>query len=404
MIRERLIEALIIFLKAWPVWAPLAALYIGFHTWLRYKQREWIKGHGKVLLEIKLPNELFKSPVAMEIFLQALYQPSINNLTDVYLNGRVRMWTSLELVSDGGRVHFYIWTFAFLRKAVETQLYAVFPNIEIHEVPDYSLAVKYDPKKYKFGKFSHIVLTKADAYPIKTYIDYGLDKDPKEEYKNDPITPVIEFLGSLKPGEHAWIQILLRAHAKEGLQYGRIITKPDWKGAANDEIKKILKEAKLQGEVKDASPARALSEAQKDTIKAIERSIDKSAFDTMIRVAYFAEEAAYNPANIGGILGAFKQFNSQNMNGFKPSSKSFDYPWQDFAGIRKAKWEREMLEAYKRRAIFSTPFKDFHNKPYILTTEEVATLYHFPSAMVAATPTLARLPSKKAEAPANLPI
>ena len=64
----------------------------------------------------------------------------------------------------------------------------------------------------------------------------------------------------------------------------------------------------------------------------------------------------------------------------------------------------EMLEAYKRRSFFNTPFKNFHNNPFILTTEEVATLFHFPSAMVAATPTLARLPSKKAEAPANLPI
>ncbi len=29
--------------------------------------------------------------------------------------------------------------------------------------------------------------TKGDGYPIKTYVDYGLDKDPKEEYKVDPL-------------------------------------------------------------------------------------------------------------------------------------------------------------------------------------------------------------------------
>ncbi|HEY4528299.1 MAG TPA: hypothetical protein VJJ48_00525 [Candidatus Paceibacterota bacterium] len=392
----------------WPVWLPILLVYLSIVTWLSYKRREWINAQEKVLLEIKIPPDIVKSPLSMEIFLQALHQPFAGNLTEVYFKGRVRIWFSLELVSEGGRVHFYIWTFASARKQVETQLYSVFPDVEIHEVPDYALAIHHDPTKYKFGKFSHIVLTKADAYPIKTYIDYGLDKDPDEEYKNDPIAPVIEFLGSLKPGEHAWIQILLQGHTKEGLNYGRIITKPDWKVAANAEIKKILKEAKFQGEPGKDAPAPkpiALSEGQKDTIKAIERSIDKNAFDSMIRVAYFAEEAVYNAANIGGILGAFKQFGSGNLNGFKPSSFIFEYPWQDFAGIRKTKSEKQMLEAYKRRGIFNEPFDNFHDdKPYILTTEEVATLFHFPSVEAVATPTLTRIPSKKAQAPANLPV
>jgi len=35
------------------------------------------------------------------------------------------------------------------------------------------------------------------ALPIKTYEDYGLGKDPKEELKVDPITPLIELLGTL---------------------------------------------------------------------------------------------------------------------------------------------------------------------------------------------------------------
>ena len=35
--------------------------------------------------------------------------------------------------------------------------------------------------------------------------------------------------------------------------------------------------------------------------------------------------------------------------------------------------------------------------------EELATLYHLPGA-VATTPTLTRIPSKKSEAPANLPV
>ena len=54
-----------------------------------------------------------------------------------------------------------------------------------------------------------------DVYPIKTYIDYGLDKpDLKEEFKIDPMTSVLEYMGSLKKGEQAWIQILMQCHRK----------------------------------------------------------------------------------------------------------------------------------------------------------------------------------------------
>ncbi len=389
----------------WPIWAPLAVLGIGLTEWFKYKRRHWIKDQNMLLLEIKFPNEMVKSPLAMEIVLQTLHQPGVGSLSDVFFKGRIRMWSSLELVSNGGKVHFYMWVNAKIRNVVEAALYAQFPNIEIHEVPDYTTGLTHDEEKYKFGKLAHLVLTKPDAYPIRTYIDYGLDKDPDEEYKNDPIASVIEYLGSLKPGEHAWIQILLQAHVKETFKYGRFFVKPDWKGAANDEIKKIAKEAKFKTPEDKGGDSKFLTETQKETVKAIERSIEKTAFDTMIRVAYFAEKDVYNANNIGGILGVLKQFSSNTLNGFKPSQYEFDYPWQDFLDIRKKRKERKFLEAYKRRSIFNQPFYHLHDdKPYILTTEELATLFHFPSSMVAATPTLSRIPSKKAEAPANLPV
>jgi hypothetical protein len=398
-------QALHIVLILSPLWVPIVLAMVAYHQWMAYKQTAWIKEQGSLLLEIRLPNEMLKSPALMEVFLQVLNQTGVGTLVDVYLKGRVRPWFSLELVSNGGQVHFYIWMHAKFKQPVETALYAQFPNIEVHEVPDYALGIQYDPEKYKIGKFAHMVLTKPEAYPIKTYVDYGLDKDPKEEYKNDPIAVVLEFLGSLRPGEHAWIQILLQGHTKEGLKYGRLTLKPDWKAAANEEIKKILKEAKLKGPEEKALDPKFMTDTQKETVKAIERSLEKTAFDTMIRVGYFAETSVFNANNIGGILGTFKQFSSNTLNGFRPSGFDFDYIWQDPFGTKKPESERQFLEAYKRRAFFHGDFKYFHeDKPYVLTTEEIATLYHFPSAMVAATPTLARIPSKKAEAPANLPL
>ena len=62
-----------------------------------------------------------------------------------------------------------------------------------------------------------------------------------------------------------------------------------------------------------------------------------------------------------------------------------------------------MIDAFRRRSFFYAPYRNWQSKPYILTTEELATLYHFPGKIVT-TPTLERIPSKKVEPPANLPI
>lgn len=400
------------FLKIWnagvsfaPIWIPMVFIFTWFEIWSNFKQREYIKSQGSLLLEIRIPREMVKSPMAMEVFLGTLNQTSVGSLIDVYMKGRVRPWFSLELVSIDGEVHFFIWLHPKFRNIIESQLYAQFPNIEIHEVADYALGVEHNSEKYSFGWFGQFALNKPDAYPIKTYIDYGLDKDPEEEYKNDPIVPLLEFLGSLKKGEQAWIQILLQGHAKEDLKHRKINTKPDWKGGVENEIKEIVKKGTLKAEDDTKISMVSLTKNQQDIIAAIERTSSKPAFDTMIRAAYIAEKDVFNPNNIGGLLGSFRQFGSGSLNSFKPAwNTGYEYPWQDFKGKKKLENERKILEAYKRRSFFNTPFKNFHGKPFILTTEELATMWHFPSSIVATTPTLTRIPSKKAEAPSNLPI
>ena len=395
-----------------PIWFPIICALTWYELWMQSKQRQYIKEQGAMLLEIRIPREMLKSPAAMEVFIGTLHQTGVGNFFDVYFKGRVRPWFSLEVVSIDGSVHFFLWLHPKFRNFVESQLYAQFPNIEIHEVPDYSLAIHHDPEKYKFGWFGQLALTKPDAYPIKTYIDYGLDEDPKEEFKNDPIVPLLEFLGSMKKGEQAWVQILIQGHTKEDIKYGRINVKPDWKKDIERELKEILKKAVFKPEAKgedgkDSMDPKYMSDGQKEAIKAIERTAAKLPFDTMIRLAYISEKDKFDAGNIGGLLSSFKQFSSQTLNGFKPdwnTGKNLDYPWQDPRGKKKIKNEKDILEAYKRRSFFNVPFKNFKGKPFILTNEELATLWHFPSSIVAATPTLSRLPSKKAEPPSNLPI
>lgn len=399
------LKALDIVWTLWPIWVPVIILNLSFHYWLEYIRRLWIKNEGSVLLEIRLPRDVPKSPAAMEFVFDGLWEPSaIGNIADAFWVGKLRDWFSLEIVSIGGEVKLFIWALPRWKKIIESRIYAQYPGAEVVEVKDYALDLVYDPSKYDmFGVTTK--LNKPDAYPIKTYVDYELQKVKIKEQDEavDPMTPLIEYMGTLKPGEVLGFQILIQAHRKEGFLDARLVEKKDWKEGVKTEIKKIIeKEALIKPEKDKPASMMALTDDQKETIRSIERNAGKLAFDSMIRILYTAPKEIFQ-SRAAGIIGSTRQFGTHNLNGIRPDVfMSVAYPWQDFNGIKKREKQRTHVDAYKRRSFFNTPYRHLHGKPFILTTEELATLFHLPGAM-AATPTLSRTPSKKAEAPANLP-
>ncbi len=379
------------------IFVPILLAIIFWSAWVKYVRAKFLAEQEYVLLEFRLPKEITKSPIAMEVFLNALYQTGgEGNWYDKYWKGGMRPWFSLELVSIEGQVKFFIWTRKGLKKVIETQLYSQYSDVEVTEVHDYTEGVAYEPGKTEVWG-CYFTKTKDSFYPIRTYVDYGLDKDPKEELKIDPITPVLEFLGSIGPGEQVWIQILIRAHKKEILKPGSWRERVDWTHFAKEEIKKKLKRDKGEG---GEAPDK-LTKGEKGAVDAIEKSISKVAFDSGIRAVYIADAAAFNKANIAGLTGSVRQYNSNDLNGFRPDKTTgFDYPWQDLSGKKLKKKKVKIVDGYKERGFFKPVFKENH---FILNAEELATIYHFPG-KVSRTPTMTRINSKKSDAPGNLPI
>jgi hypothetical protein len=348
------------------------------------------------MLEVKLPKEIDKSPAAMELVHSAFWQSDESlTLLDRYWKGKFIPYFSLELVSLGGDVHFFIRTPIKYKNVAEARIYAQYPNVEIYEVPDYTEFTSFDPSKIKIWA-SEYEFRKPDPYPIKTYVDFGLDKDPKEEYKIDPLATFIEFLGSVKPGDQVWHQVIVRKHETKRGRHS-LFKKTDWKEDAKKLVAKLKKEW-VPPEL-DFSEMR-LTEGQKNTLKAIERSIAKQAYEVGIRSLYIAPIEQYDSSNISGLLGSFLQINWEDLNSFKPKMIGYKYPWQDYKDIRLNRRRKEMFDAYRARGYFYEPFK---KKFYILNTEELATIYHFPGG-VAQTPTFGRISSRKAEPPSNLPV
>ena len=194
-----------------PIAATMLLAYTAHNFWIHYVQANFISGITWVLLEVVPPREVERSPKAMELFItNALYHWSSKGGTESYLQGAVWFWFSLEIASIDGQVHFYIRAPSRVKSLIETQMYAQYPQAQVKEVEDYTLAVDKITADSEYNLWGcEFKLLKPDAYPIRTYVDYGLDKDPKEEYKVDPISPVVELFGSIGKGEQMWMQIVI---------------------------------------------------------------------------------------------------------------------------------------------------------------------------------------------------
>ncbi len=413
-----------------PIWLPVLLLRLWWSSWVKYRRTHFIASKEPVLLEIRIPKETNKSPLAMELALSGFYSTSgEGTLKDKYVKGGVRAWYSLELVSIEGQVKFFIWTWRDNLKNIQNNLYAQYPTVEIIEVPDYTLAFLFDPDRADIYA-AEFALAKPDPYPIKTYIDYGLDRDPKEEFKIDPITPVLEYLGGLGKGEQAWIQIVIRAHKDEDKKEGgmfagiksvedffefipkvqaQLKTTDKWKDDVQKEIDSIVKKRKIKDKDGDEDGGKVtLTMFEKDIVTALERSISKTPFDVGIRAIYLAEKDVFNPSHKGALNGVLAQYGTQHLNGFKRmAGTSFDYWYEDPLGTKLPKMKREIFEAYRERGWFHSPYKNKHipgwrRISFVLNAEELATVFHFPGG-VAQTPTFGRIESRKGEPPTNLP-
>jgi hypothetical protein len=391
----------------YPVWLPLFLLYIFWSLWVIYVRIDFFHKQEYTLLEIKLPREILKSPLAMESVFSGIHQTSGETTWfDRKFTGKARTSFSMEIVSIEGEVKFFIRTRTFWKEVVEAQIYAQYPEVEVIEADDYTKMIRFDlNEKAIWG--SDFTLKKPDAWPIKTYVDYGLEQDPKEEFKVDPLAPMLEFMGSLGKGEQLWYQIIIRANKNEKKKRGTLFGTTGWKDEVEELVNDLMKRDPKTKSARALSPSGfpeipSLSKGEQETVASIERSLTKLGFDVGIRGIYIADKDKFRPVNIVGMIGFTKQFSSNTLNQFYPIRymARFDYPWQDYKEVLQNNARRRVFDAYRRRSYFFHPYK---TQPLVMNTEELATMYHFPGSGVK-TPTIARVPSKKSEAPSDLPI
>lgn len=386
-----------------PIWAPVLAIFSFVRIWQWYVWSMFLATRSTVVLEVKMPRDVMKSPRAMEAAFTAMWTSGgETTFIDRGYSGKMRPFFSFEIASIGGEVHFYIWCWKSMKDVIEAHIYAQYPEVEIHEVEDYASRFTYDPNEYDmFANDIEPDYEKKGVMPIKTYIDYELDKDPKEEFKVDPLAQVIEILSSLRGSEQAWIQIIITS-CKGGAE-------KEYIKLCQEKVQEIRREASVNPgmeHAKEDDPDRygfpRPTWAQNEQIYAIQRHMGKRVFFAGIRLCYIAKIKEYRPEVRSNIRYSFLPFSSRNLNLLKPTRwhGPFDYPWQDFKGMRFRMVSRRFFDAYRRRSWFYPPWKTPH---YYLSAESLASIWHPPGATVKS-PGLQRIPSTKSEPPPNLPM
>jgi hypothetical protein len=152
-----------------------------------------------VFLSVKIPSTNEQKEEAMESFLRSLHRVLP---TGTYL--------SLEMLSSDQFLKFYIVVHSTLRKLVESQLYAQFPDAEVEETDDYFS--KWDTNTAVVSlKFKH-----SSINPIKTH----------KELEDDLLKNLSAVLSKTEPGEKATIQLLLKRVGSKSWEKG---IRPLWK-------------------------------------------------------------------------------------------------------------------------------------------------------------------------------
>lgn len=403
------------FYLVWWIVLPIALFYIFKVVWFDFvldkSKFSWLNGLDWMILEVVPPRDYEKSPKVMESFYAGLAGViSTPSQLDQWTKGAVIDRFGVELVGEEGKVHFYIRTQRKHRNMVEAQIYASYPDAEITEVEDYTKKFpKVIPNRDWDLWGADIELALPDPYPIKTYDKF---EETITGTMIDPMAALTEVMGTLGPGEHIWLQYVLdplsekwrKDEMKEvqklaGREAGasKGIIGHLWDVFAN--LHKVFGAEPVEfpeAAKKELQPLEfRLTPGEKEVLKALEENLGKNAFRVKMRLICLGRTGVFDKSRVAAFFGAIKQFNDLNLNNFRPNEISKTYGNYLFKKSRAAYRKRLIYRRYKNRSM--------DDKKMVLSTKELATVFHFPDIGVKS-PSITQVDSKKGTAPGNLPI
>jgi hypothetical protein len=343
-----------------------------------FKTKNNAADHEHCLLMLEVPRTNDKKELAAEQMLAALHG-ILRSKKEIRASGTIQEHIGLEIVAIGQRIRFYIWTPKHLQAFVEGQVYAQYPTAQIYQQEgDYAERRLHQTVIHT----TELTLTDNETIPIKTFPSFEVD----------PLAAITATLAKLdKEDEEMWIQINARPISDDWHRRGVRTVNQIKKGRnlfsgaggttlsyAGQVFGALAKPPTVSG-TPGAPAAPEISERDKTRITAIQEKGTKLGYQVKVRLLYAGHDQHTSRLRMQALVGAFKQFNTTNLNGFEAKNASFS---------------REKQQEYQARHFTDTGF--------ILNIEELASLFHLPHTSVE-TPNIVWATTKTAEPPPNLP-
>lgn len=399
-------------------------LHMAITGWL-FWLREKFKHHTPhVMYRIEVPQNNEQSMKAVEqIFVQLYGVYDVPDWHQKWWLGFVQEEFSLEIVSDGGYIAYYVRTPTYYKEMAQAAFYAHYPDAILTETEDYTKEITVEmintEKVRVWG--SEMKLEGPDEKPIKTYplFEHGLTGKAV-----DPFANILEFMSRLQPGEKLWYQIMVQpsdlGHLKEiAKQAIDTVVEPTGAGHVGPDLVDRIKDgitlllagldkALFGGEtttITHEGPERLterqrLTTPEREFVEEVDKKSSRWPFHTKIRFMYFAAPKIFDDKKVRrGMIGALKLY--RFINAFEEGELTrTDWkvlPWRFvFSHRRLITRARRMFWAYRSRDM-----ERGEHEGFILSTEELASVFHFPQIEVRA-PFVAKAQTRGVEPPTLL--
>lgn len=403
-------------------------IYGAWAAWLEYIRNRFDSRIEKVLLALDIPKGNEQSPKAVEHIFSHLYGIlDKGTKQERYYYGYTQYTFSLELVSIGGYIQFLIRTPVKFRDLVEAAVYAQYPDAEITEVEDY-VDMAPRPEELPHPEYdiwgTEMQFAKKDMYPIRTYPAF---EHPLSQKFLDPMASLLEMLSRMGPDEQIWMQIIIESipdnWKEKGMReiYRLIGKKMAGKKGFGDYLyfprqlvhglsesltasviapTEMLSPETQKENLRDIGTSKMLhlSPPERSIVESIGFKISKLGFRCKFRIIYVAKRDIFRKdKGVKSVIGAVSQFNTQDLNSLRINKQTKTTTYYMFINARRLARQKRILRNYRMRSLKRG------RKKFILNTEELATLWHFPVLEVRA-PMVQKTQAKKSEPPSYLPV
>lgn len=293
---------------------------------------------------------------------------------------------SLEYVVIEDQIYFYFVVPADLASLVEKLITGFYPDAFVEQVEEFNI---FRPNSKVVAKA--LTLGKHYMYPIKSY----------QRLNSDPMSNITNALSKLNFDDGAAIQIMIRPTdkwQKEGREEAKNLLnqKPKKKKGIDLNPLKLISAfinffVSTSGEKKSDSgsdgPSRTTAMTEEE-IKSLEEKNTSKGYETIIRIICAADDEREAKSSLTNIVSSFAQYNSLSANKFSSVKR---YP------------QKKIIEDYILRKFEYPWYQKYKKQIAILSSEELASIFHLPNIRFNKTPGIHWQNYKIAPAPKNVP-